>query len=518
MSSFHAANPVASTFEQSADQDNAASFDTDKDDQENGTSFDSSPRQTSSEPAWVLSQLGDADTASPTSVERKSPRVADREKMNKFLQKAVFGTAVEDSACDELAEEAKLKHQWFGLRHPDTPIRGAYDMFQLFIMLYLGWLLPTRLAFSKGATGVVEVIVDIFIDLSVWVDMFLNCYMYQYDEQTRKLITDVKYLKRKYLRSWFIVDFFSVVPLDQVLFAIGSWLVEGGESDDTVTWGYRLLEWSVAARLMRLLRLVRLGKLKKLLNIDSIVHNIYVVVRVLGVTKLQVAFYFRVFFLVCLILGGSHFLGCFWLYLGRHNVLGMQNPMGWMLVAYKQDTINKTKDFLSCIGGSFDMNDWNSRHGSSCKGYHCAPVPAGNPYDVDCTWIEDRMLIPGGSGDAHHTGASQETQYLTAFYFAIVTIATVGYGDIMPDTPGEKEFVIFCITLGAFVYAYIIGDFSLLITNLQREKSDFDAKMRQVNDYLGYIDASEETRMKVRDYYGERNHKSCMQALDCVKS
>ena len=48
-----------------------------------------------------------------------------------------------------------------------------------------------------------------------------------------------------------------------------------------------------------------------------------------GVSKLQISFYFRVFFLVALIMASGHFLGCIWLMLGRHNVLQQINPEGW---------------------------------------------------------------------------------------------------------------------------------------------------------------------------------------------
>jgi hypothetical protein len=54
----------------------------------------------------------------------------------------------------------------------------------------------------------------------------------------------------------------------------------------------------------------------------------------------------------------------------------------------------------------------------------------------------------GGTGDADGVGASEETQYLSAFYFAMVTITTVGYGDLLPATEMEREFVMFSIILG----------------------------------------------------------------------
>jgi hypothetical protein len=75
------------------------------------------------------------------------------------------------------AEEEKLKSIWGGLLHPDTAVRHGYDFVQLIIMLYLGYLLPLRLAFTKTATGPLEIALDLVIDGSVWVDMFLQMRM-----------------------------------------------------------------------------------------------------------------------------------------------------------------------------------------------------------------------------------------------------------------------------------------------------------------------------------------------------
>ena len=95
----------------------------------------------------------------------------------------------------------------------------------------------------------------------------------------------------------------------------------------------------------------------------------------------------------------------------------------------------------TCSGNGFDATNWNSKHGSSCSSgrFGCAPIPADAPYDVNCDWIYDR-LTPGkdGTGDADGVGAAERTQYLAAFYFCLVTLTTVGYGDKAPVSAGGR--------------------------------------------------------------------------------
>ena len=44
--------------------------------------------------------------------------------------------------------------------------------------------------------------------------------------------------------------------------------------------------------------------------------------------------------------------------------------------------------------------------------------------------------------------------YISALYWSVTTITTVGYGDLVPVTSGEKIFVIFSVAVGAVTYVF----------------------------------------------------------------
>ena len=101
---------------------------------------------------------------------------------------AIMGEA--DAETKRLKEEQDfLQKKWFGLLYPHTTTRAAYDMFQLFIMMCLAWMLPYRLAFTKAPADALSIAIDWLLDATVWVDIYLNMRFYSYDISTQSIIT-----------------------------------------------------------------------------------------------------------------------------------------------------------------------------------------------------------------------------------------------------------------------------------------------------------------------------------------
>jgi len=223
------------------------------------------------------------------------------------------------------------------------------------------------MAFKKAPHGW-EVVGDVAIDALVWLDMLVQCNLYQYNKQG-VLEVDRKMLRKRYMRSWFLIAFFSVMPVDYVFLIVGNVLQDNATTDIEASLGAQFLEWSVSVKMLRLIRLVRLTKIASLLNMSKIVHSLHGALSGLGVTRLQLHFYFRVMALLALQLFGAHILGCVWLMVGRFNMLEETTPYGWMLPQFSGDQfdVNQTKDLILCSGESFNATVWNLEHGSLCK-------------------------------------------------------------------------------------------------------------------------------------------------------
>ena len=59
--------------------------------------------------------------------------------------------------------------------------------------------------------------------------------------------------------------------------------------------------------------------------------------------------------------------------------------------------------------------------------------------------------------------------YITSIYFAVTTMLTVGYGDVIPKTPLEKLFCVFSMLITCCVFAYSMNVIGNIIENLNKK-------------------------------------------------
>ncbi len=78
----------------------------------------------------------------------------------------------------------------------------------------------------------------------------------------------------------------------------------------------------------------------------------------------------------------------------------------------------------------------------------------------------------------------EQLEYFTAFYGTIVTITTVGYGDITPtDKPGQ----VFFACLVPYVVFYLLTIQLLNLSNLMSLKSPYERSLYQQNPEIAHI-------------------------------
>ena len=87
-----------------------------------------------------------------------------------------------------------------------------------------------------------------------------------------------------------------------------------------------------------------------------------------------------------------------------------------------------------------------------------------------------------------------------SMYWAITTITTVGYGDILPSNRAERVWCIFSMTIGAAVFGLIIGNISDFVTHQNAADKLMDEKMANVTAYLDGRHVPQELCIRIRKY------------------
>ncbi|OMJ82391.1 hypothetical protein SteCoe_16931 [Stentor coeruleus] len=112
-----------------------------------------------------------------------------------------------------------------------------------------------------------------------------------------------------------------------------------------------------------------------------------------------------------------------------------------------------------------------------------------------------------------------EQIYAKTLYYVITTISTVGYGDISPKTSKEIAYVMFVQFLGVVIFAYLTGNITSILMNLnQREKMLSDKEISLDKWFLDFsthhkFRIPQDMQKNIKDYfmyYWENDHSALL--------
>ncbi|TMW66208.1 hypothetical protein Poli38472_003973 [Pythium oligandrum] len=75
-------------------------------------------------------------------------------------------------------------------------------------------------------------------------------------------------------------------------------------------------------------------------------------------------------------------------------------------------------------------------------------------------------------------------QYLASMYWAIITMATIGYGDIVARNALERLINVAVMAVGVSFFGYVVGTISSLVSNLDVAAALYDERMTIVKEYV----------------------------------
>uniref|UniRef100_A0A0E0PVV4 Potassium channel n=1 Tax=Oryza rufipogon TaxID=4529 RepID=A0A0E0PVV4_ORYRU len=113
------------------------------------------------------------------------------------------------------------------------------------------------------------------------------------------------------------------------------------------------------------------------------------------------------------------------------------------------------------------------------------------------TWIGSLQL--GDYSYSHFREIDLTKRYMTSLYFAIVTMATVGYGDIHAVNVREMIFIMIYVSFDMILGAYLIGNMTALIVKGSRTER-FRDKMKEVIRYMNRNKLGKDIREQIKGH------------------
>ncbi|KAJ8374550.1 hypothetical protein SKAU_G00051300 [Synaphobranchus kaupii] len=209
--------------------------------------------------------------------------------VNKFSLR-MFGS---QKAVEKEQERVKSAGNW--IIHPYSDFRFYWDFTMLMFMVGNLIIIPVGITFFKDETTAPWIIFNVVSDTFFLMDLVLNFRTGIVYEDNTEIILDPNKIKKKYLKTWFVVDFVSSIPVDYIFL-----IVEKGIDSEV----YK------TARALRIVRFTKILSLLRLLRLSRLIRYIHQWEEIFHMTYDLASAVMRIFNLIGMMLLLCHWDGC----------------------------------------------------------------------------------------------------------------------------------------------------------------------------------------------------------------
>ncbi|XP_069012383.1 voltage-gated inwardly rectifying potassium channel KCNH6 [Embiotoca jacksoni] len=99
------------------------------------------------------------------------------------------------------------------------------------------------------------------------------------------------------------------------------------------------------------------------------------------------------------------------------------------------------------------------------------------------------------------SGPSVKDKYVTALYFTLSSLTSVGFGNVSPNTNSEKIFSICVMVIGSLMYASIFGNVAAIIQRLYSGTTRYHTQMLRVKEFIRFHQIPGSLRQRLEEYF-----------------
>jgi hypothetical protein len=332
---------------------------------------------------------------------------------------------------------------------PHSIFMARWDVILFVNLVYIAIFTPYEIGFAEVKTHWDEIlsspsfwinkIIDVFFLFDILLMFSLKAEV-EDKNGTHRILRTREAIAGRYLRGTFVLDFLSVIPLDNIFLAIH--------------WAYSSDEPSV--KTLRALRLFRVLKLQRLRRISVMLARVEDKIT-LSYSQLNLVMTVVLLFFV------SHLLACCFGLVGNiHLVLDCSK--GYPKLG---------KDWRTTAMPDKSMDRYHNWIKAAYKG----PSP-------------DNMCEP------FHV-------YIWALHFSVMTITSIGYGDLSCQRFDEYVVCFFCMLIGGVLWGMTIGNLAAALSSGDKAEEDYRRNYDGLNIVMAQHHLPTELRMRVRLYLRE---------------
>ncbi|XP_028998006.1 potassium voltage-gated channel subfamily H member 1b isoform X1 [Betta splendens] len=148
--------------------------------------------------------------------------------------------------------------------------------------------------------------------------------------------------------------------------------------------------------------------------------------------------------------------------------------------------------WLACIWysiGDYEVIDEDSNTVRLDSWLYLLGETVGTPYRFNTS----------GSG-RWEGGPSKDSVYITSLYFTMTSLTSIGFGNIAPNTDGEKIFAVAMMMIGSLLYATIFGNVTTIFQQMYANTNRYHEMLNSVRDFLKLYQVPKGLSERVMDY------------------